>query len=72
MNESELFVGRHHWKDSKLFARSKEFMIETLGFEDPTPYEVWSKFCLIILSLLHSYNCTSEPGQRYHEDESST
>lgn len=47
MNQSDLFIGRHHWDNNKLFQRTKQFMKEILKFEESTDREIFAVALLL-------------------------
>ena len=42
MDKSDMYEGRHHWSDTRLFERTRLFVEQYLNFKNSTDKEVWS------------------------------
>lgn len=50
MDAREDFLGRHHWSDDKLFNKTRQFMVEDLGFNED---ELSNREVTIVLVILN-------------------
>lgn len=47
METSDIFKGRHHWPDSKLFNQTQHFISTKFDFKNPSEYETWALVLLL-------------------------